>query len=225
MTTAADTASHGCRRAMPQFKAERVPCFLQLDPGFHQPVPGVREILDPHFVEPVHAVVHELANVAEGDRFPLALDHHGLGRGVVPAAALLADGGGDVGQIHEFFVEQISPVEDQHGHVRPVAGFRHRGHTSLEAADADRFVDDLDAGGFFIGWCQSVFEEGVIGRNERAFVHHRHAFRRGERPRGASQAAHGRERGDFQHVAPRRGLDDVGHWLSLPSDRLLGGCL
>jgi len=76
--------------------------LLQLDPGLEQFLPGLRKGFDANLFEPVYPIIHELADIAERNGFPFAVDDHGLGRGIVPAAALLTDSGCDVGQITSF---------------------------------------------------------------------------------------------------------------------------
>ena len=177
--------------AVAELEAERMADLLELDAGLQQLVPGVGELVVARLLEPVGAPVHQLADVGVRDRLPLAVDHHGFLRRLVPAAAFLADLGGDVAHIDELLVEQEGPVEADRGHVGAGAVLRRGGDAGQQAADAHHLVVDLDAGRLLVGRRQLVLEEGVEGRDERALVHHREALRRGPDDRRSDQGAGG----------------------------------
>src|SRR5882757_3766645 len=177
--------------------------LLELDAGLQELVPGVRELVVARLLEPVGAPVHQLADVAERDGLPLAVDHHGFLRRLVPAAGFLADLGGDVAHVDELVVEQEGPVEADRGHVGAAGILRRGGDAGQQAADADHLVVHLDAGRLLVGRGQLVLEEGVVGRHERAFVHHCEALRLGPGDARAEQGAGGAVRGKLKDVSTR----------------------
>ena len=78
---------------------------LELFPDLIQFFPGVRKCFDTDLGKPIGAPVHQLADIAEGDRLPSVIDNRGLLRRVVPAALLLPGLFGDVAHIEQFLVE------------------------------------------------------------------------------------------------------------------------
>ncbi len=144
--------------AVAELKAKRVPIGLQLDAGLKKFIPGLGEFFNTGLLEPVGAPVHQLADIAERDRLPLAVDDNGLLRRVVPAAILLAGLLRDIADVDVFLVVQERPVEEVQRHVRTGAGLRHGGNARLQASDADQLVFYLDAGELLVGRDQGLLE-------------------------------------------------------------------
>ena len=186
--------------AVAQFEAEWVAGLLQLDAGFQQSVPGVGKVLDADFAKPIGAPVHELADVAERDRFPLAVDDHQFFDEVVPTAIFLADRFGDVADIDELVVEQEWPAEIHRRYVWAVAGLSRCGYAGLQAADADQLVIYTDAGGLGVFRNQRLFHVVVVSRNERTFVHEAELFVSRIACAATKRRAGAGEACDFQHV-------------------------
>src|SRR3954467_12244940 len=132
---------------MAELETEGMTGFLQLRAGLEKAIPGVRELLEADFGEPVRAVVHQLADIAEWNRLPLAVDDDRVLDRIVPATRLLADLFGDVADIDQPRAEQKGPVEERQRHVRPRTGLGDSRDAGLQAADADQIVVDPDAGG------------------------------------------------------------------------------
>src|SRR5579859_6802520 len=103
---------------MTELETERMAGLLELDAGLQQPIPGIRKILDAGLREPVGPPVHQLADITERKRLPLAVDDHRLFRGIVPPAILLADALGDVADIGQLLIEQERPIEKRQSNIR-----------------------------------------------------------------------------------------------------------
>jgi hypothetical protein len=190
--------------AVAELEAERMARLLELDAGLEQLVPGVGELLVACLLEPVGAPVHELADIAERYGLPLAVDHHGFLGVWIPATRLLADLGGDVGDIDELLAEQEGPVEADMCQVGTGAVLGRGGDAGQQAADADDVVVDLDAGRLLVGGGDLVLEVGVVRRDERALVHHREGLRSGPYDGRCDQGAGGTERCTLEEISTRR---------------------
>src|SRR5207302_9401501 len=105
-------------KAVPQLEAEGMPPGFELRPGLEKLVPGPREAVHADFGEPVGPPYHELADVAEGERLPPAVDERRLLGALVPTAVLPADLRGDVAQVHVLLVVEVRPVEEVQRDVR-----------------------------------------------------------------------------------------------------------
>src|SRR4029453_9920229 len=83
-------------KAVAEFKAKWMVLRLQLLADLIQFVPGVRKLGDADLSKPIGAPVHQLADIAERDRLPSAVDDRRLLGRVVPATLLLPGLFGDV---------------------------------------------------------------------------------------------------------------------------------
>src|SRR5712691_10486477 len=106
MTTTAGTANRGCRRNRGQVPVRTGGPWPSVSCRRRRTLPRSREILDPDFREPVLSPVHQLADIAERDRLPFAVDDRRLAGGVVPAALLFADVFGKLANIEQLVGEQ-----------------------------------------------------------------------------------------------------------------------
>ncbi len=176
-------------KAVAELEAEGMSVGLELGAGLQKLVPGIGEFVVTGLLEPVGAPVHQLADIAERDRLPLAVDDDGFLCRVVPAAVFLADLLGDIADIEVFLVVEERPVEEVQRHVRTGSGLCHGGDAGLQAADADQLVFDLDARELLVGRDQRFLEILVIGLDERVLVHQCHGRRRAETRARAERSA------------------------------------
>ena len=118
-------------KTVAELESERVPLGLQLGAGFEQAIPGVRKGFETDLLEPVHAPVHQLADVAERDGLPFAVDHAGFLGLLIPAALLLADRFREVAHVDVFLIVKEGPVEKVECEIGAAAGLGNRGHPRL----------------------------------------------------------------------------------------------
>src|SRR5207249_1712154 len=158
--------------AVPPLHPERMPLGLELDAGLEELVPGLGEMLEPGFVEPVLPVDHALADVRLGHGLPFAVvDGQGLDL-VVPAALLLAHRLGDVGHVHQGVA--VEPLLLNPGQVGARLVLDHRDQLGHRAATGGLdLVVDLDAGGLLVGRDHhldevlvEVFHVGALARED-----------------------------------------------------------
>ena len=109
-------------------------------------------------------------------------------------------------------VRKVSDQEILDAKAQVGAGgiLRRGGDASQQAADAHHLVVHLDAGRLLVSSGEVVLEVGVIGRNERALMHHREAFRCGPRDRRTKQRTRGAVRGKLKDITTRL-TETTGH--------------
>src|SRR5437868_15477867 len=103
MTTTADRASRGCRQSRGRARSRRDGPWLSASCRPRRARPKYWETSLPDLGEPIGAPVHQLADIAERDRLPFAVDDARLLGNIVPAALLLAGLLGDVADIPQLF--------------------------------------------------------------------------------------------------------------------------
>jgi len=189
--------------AVAELEAERMAILLEQAAGGEQVVPGLGELVDAGFLEPVGAVHLELADVAPRQRLPLALRDDDLEDVLVPAAELLADAVGHVADVHQAVVEQEGLVEAGHGDLGSRLRLGDRRQAGEHAAHARRLVRHLDARHLLVLGQQGLREVVVEGLDERALADDGHRLGGGAGPAGSEGADHDAT-GDFQEIATRR---------------------
>ena len=189
-----------------------MPPGFELRPGLEKLVPGPREAVHADFGEPVGPPDHELADVAEGERLPPAVDERRLLGALVPTAVLPADLRSDVAQVHVLLVVEVRPVEEVQRDVRSRARLRDRCDARLEAPDAGQLVVDADPGRLLILGGERLPEVLVECLDEGVLVQdaERLGLLRGGRTR-PDQSGAGRAGGEPQEAAAGQRLGDAGH--------------
>ena len=190
-------------KAVAELEAEGMVLGFQLLADLVELVPSIGKLLYPDLGEPIGAPVHQLADIAERDRLPFAVDDARLLGNIVPAALLLAGLLGDVADIQQLFLEQERVEQENHCDIRPGLGLGDRADPGRQAADARQLVIDFDARLFFIGRRQCLLHVFVKCLDERALVQKGERLRFGSgRPR-TDRRSHRPEPGQLQKSAAR----------------------
>src|SRR5256886_1381991 len=207
--------------AMAHGHAVRVAGFFQLGAGLQELLPGIGEGVYPGGVEPISAVVHRLADVAEGHGLPLAPPHREALDLRVPAALLFAHFLGDVRHVQQRLPVQPLLLDPARVHGRLAL---HDGHQTghRRPAGRDDLVDELDARVLPVAGHEHVLQIVVEFLHARAFAQEGDLCGLGagltQTPVRADGGAGGASHGELEEIAPRRGpTKTVGaSHLSLP---------
>ena len=121
--------------AVSELEAEGMVLRFQFLADLVELFPGVGEFRDPDLLEIVGPPVHQLADIAERNALPFAVDEDRLLACRIPAALRLSGLLGDIGDVEIFIGEQERHQRDVHRDVRPRAGLGDSAGAGRQAAD------------------------------------------------------------------------------------------
>src|SRR5262245_58333621 len=191
-------------KTVPELEAKGVVLCFEFFTDLIKFFPGIRELLDPHLGKPIGAPVHQLADIAEWDCLPFAVQEHGFLAGVIPATLCLAYFLGDITDVEIFFAKLTHLEEAIHRDVCSRPGLCYRADPSGQTTDARHLIIDLDPGLLLVGGGELVLHIFVERLDERAFVQDRDRLGLSPRRGCCAERGGGPAGRKLQKLSPRR---------------------